>query len=166
LGANVGGIQHEQDPRPHPQGVTEVLEEMMAMTYTCSTLASGHPWPLAHCPEAACQARTITKELLTQWRIAKEVAESVLLTVSELVTNAVQHAQPPLSFGLGRDPDTGRVHIEVSDGGPADTDDDWASDLPDDEHGRGLMIIDQLATAHGDCHEPGHAVHWADVTAA
>ncbi|MEU8980451.1 ATP-binding protein [Streptomyces sp. NPDC048309] len=128
-------------------------------------LASGSAWPLAHRPEAAGEARKITKEVLARWEVAEEAADSVLLTVSELVTNAVEHAQPPLNLELSRDPGTRRVHIEVSDGGPAATDGDWAADGAPDEHGRGLEIIDQLASAHGDHQEPGHSIHWADVNA-
>ncbi|WP_229852677.1 ATP-binding protein [Streptomyces albospinus] len=126
--------------------------------------ASVGTWPLAHRPEAAGEARKITKEVLTRWSVAEEVADSVLLTVSELVTNAVEHARPPLNFGLSRDPGTRRMHIEVSDGGPATTHGDWAASCTPDEHGRGLEIIDQLTAAHGDREEPGHAIHWADVT--
>ncbi|MFE5096364.1 ATP-binding protein [Streptomyces sp. NPDC056638] len=121
-------------------------------------------WTLAHRPEAAGEARKITKELLTRWSVAEDAADSVLLTVSELVTNAVEHARPPLHFALSRDPGTQRVHIEVSDGGPAAMDGDWAASCTPDEHGRGLAIVDQLTAAHGDREEPGRAVHWADVT--
>lgn len=127
--------------------------------------ASGGAWPLAHRPEAAGEARKITKRVLTRWRIADETADSVLLTVSELVTNAVEHAQPPLNLDLSRDPGTRRVHIEISDGGPAATDGDWAASCTRGEHGRGLEIIDQLTAAHGDRQEPGHVIHWADVDA-
>jgi anti-sigma regulatory factor (Ser/Thr protein kinase) len=121
-------------------------------------------WTLAHRPEAAGEARKITKELLAQWSVAEDAADSVLLTVSELVTNAAEHARPPLNFGLSRDPGTQRVHIEVSDGGPAAMDGDWAGSCTPHEHGRGLEIVDQLTAAHGDRAEPGRAVHWADVT--
>ncbi|MEU1405003.1 ATP-binding protein [Streptomyces sp. NPDC005728] len=142
------------------------------MRYDDSTVRYGHstptsacPWrTLAHCPEAAWQARTMAQELLTRWGVAGEVADSVLLTVSELVANAVRHAQPPLNVGLDRDPDTGHVHVEVADGGPAA--DDRQAGLAADEHGRGLMIIDQLTAAHGDRQEAGHAVHWADIAYA
>ncbi|MEU1034603.1 ATP-binding protein [Streptomyces mirabilis] len=127
--------------------------------------ASGGAWPLAHRPEAAGEARKITKRVLTRWRIADETADSVLLTVSELVTNAVEHAQPPLNLDLSRDPGTRRVHIEISDGGPAATDGDWAASCTRGEHGRGLEIIDQLTAAHGDRQEPAHVFHWADVDA-
>ncbi|MFD4621121.1 ATP-binding protein [Streptomyces sp. NPDC058475] len=133
------------------------------MTYAIGTLT--RPWTLAHRPEAAGQARTIALELLTRWGVSEEMAGSVLLTVSELVTNSVQHAQPPLSFGLDCDPADGHVHVEVADGGPAATEADRTVDLPADEHGRGLLIIDCLADAHGECQEAGHAVHWVDITA-
>ncbi|MCZ1013360.1 ATP-binding protein [Streptomyces noursei] len=123
-------------------------------------------WTLAHDPEAAGEARKITKECLAQWSVAEDAADSVLLTVSELVTNAVEHARPPLNFGLSRDPGAQRVHIEVSDGGPAAMDGDWIGSCTPDEHGRGLEIVDQLTAAHGDRTEPGRAVHWADVTSA
>ncbi|MGW7423982.1 ATP-binding protein [Streptomyces sp. NPDC054813] len=123
-------------------------------------------WPLTHHPEAAGEARQITKELLARWRVADDPADSVLLAVSELVTNAVEHAQPPLKLRLSHDLYTHRVHIEVSDGGPAATDGDWAASCSPCEHGRGLEIIDLLATAHGNRLERGHATHWADVYAA
>ncbi|GGT03978.1 ATP-binding protein [Streptomyces chromofuscus] len=132
------------------------------MTHHCDAKTPAQPFALAHLPQAAGQARTIAQELLTAWGVAEEAAECVLLTVSELVANAVLHAQPPLCLGLGCDHDTGHVHIEVSDGGPVG--DDPAAGLADDEHGRGLTIIDHLAAAHGDCHESGHAVHWADIS--
>ncbi|MFI6357076.1 ATP-binding protein [Streptomyces sp. NPDC050743] len=136
------------------------------MTYAYSAPAAARPWTLAHRPEAADQARQIAKECLTRWRVTDEVTDSVLLTVSELVTNAVQHAQPPLTVGLDCDPTVGYVHIEVSDGGPAAPGDDLQSSLPDDEHGRGLMIVECLTAGHGKRQEPGHAVHWADISTA
>ncbi|MGW7242672.1 ATP-binding protein [Streptomyces sp. NPDC054804] len=112
------------------------------------------------------KARRITKDVLARWRVADAPADSVLLTVSELVTNAVEHAEPPLNLRLSHDLSSHRVHIEVSDGGPAATDGDWAASCTPEEHGRGLEIIDFLTTAHGDRQERGHAIHWADVYAA
>ncbi|MEU0965302.1 ATP-binding protein [Streptomyces sp. NPDC005917] len=134
------------------------------MTYDRRACTTDCPWTLAHRPEAAGQARTLAQELLSGWGVAGEVADSVLLTVSELVGNAVQHAQPPLRLGLGCDLAAGLVYVEVSDGGPAP--DEGAAGLADDEHGRGLMIIDQVSAAHGDRQEAGHAVHWADIAYA
>ncbi|MEY9969598.1 hypothetical protein ABIA33_007687, partial [Streptacidiphilus sp. MAP12-16] len=36
---------------------------------------------------------------------------------------------------------------------------------PDDEHGRGLIIIDALAVAHGTHPHAGGATHWACLDA-
>ncbi|MFJ2133671.1 ATP-binding protein [Streptomyces sp. NPDC087845] len=128
--------------------------------------ASGSAWPLAHSPEAAGEARKITREVLARWKVAEEAADTVLLAVSEFVTNSVEHAQPPLNLELSRDPGTRRVHIEVADGGPAARDGDWAAGCAPGEHGRGLEIIDRLTAAHGDRQEAGRAIHWADVNTA
>ncbi|MFF8731652.1 ATP-binding protein [Streptomyces sp. NPDC015171] len=133
---------------------------MTTVTYDHSAWASARPWTLAHRPEAAGQARTIARTLLNGWGVAGEVADSVVLTVSELVGNAVRHAQPPLRLGLDCDPATGHVYVEVSDGGPSL---DRAAPVADDEHGRGLAIVDQVAADHGEHQEAGHAVHWADI---
>ncbi|MFE5588267.1 ATP-binding protein [Kitasatospora sp. NPDC056531] len=123
-------------------------------------------WPLAHRPEAAGTARRIARAVLAQWRVTDETAGTVLLTVSELVTNAVEHAEPPLHLRLSRAPDTRRVRIEVCDGGPAATEGGWTASRTRGEHGRGLQVIDRLTAAHGDRAEPERAVHWADVAVA
>ncbi|MBB4928420.1 ATP-binding protein [Kitasatospora kifunensis] len=128
--------------------------------------SSGHAWTLAHRPEAAADARRITQAVLAQWRVADEAADSVLLTVSELVSNAVEHAEPPLRLRLSRAQGARRVRIEVCDGGPAAAQGDWAASCTRGEHGRGLQIIDRLTVAHGDRAELGHAIHWADVAIA
>ncbi|MGW5606343.1 ATP-binding protein [Streptomyces sp. NPDC003753] len=133
-------------------------------TGTQHTSTPGRTWALAHRPEAVREARRISRHLLAQWKVTDEVADSVLLAVSELVTNAVRHAQPPLIFGLCCDPTAGQVHIEVSDGGPTVPHYGQATERTDDERGRGLKIIELLADAHGDRQEAGHAIHWADIT--
>jgi anti-sigma regulatory factor (Ser/Thr protein kinase) len=134
--------------------------------------AAGRPpgsvgaWLLVHRPEAAAEARRITRRVLARWKVTEDAADAIVLAVSELVTNAVEHARPPLNLELSRDPSTRRVHIEVSDGGPAAADGNWAASCARGERGRGLEIIDRLTTGHGDRREPGHAIHWADVDSA
>lgn len=123
-------------------------------------------WTLAHRPEAARHARGITQEVLSRWAVPQRTADLVKLVVSELVTNAVEHALPPVTLTLRRDPGSGRVHVEVVDGGAADTAGDWAASCAEGEHGRGLGIVDIVAAAHGDRHETGRATHWADLTEA
>src|SRR5512147_189647 len=55
---------------------------------------------LEHRPEAAGAARAITRAVLEDWDVDQDSAESVLLVVSELVTNAVEHAVPPVALHL------------------------------------------------------------------
>ncbi|MGY4927887.1 ATP-binding protein [Streptomyces sp. 900105755] len=82
------------------------------------------------------------------------------MVVTVKVPHHFQFVRPALAAG-----DTRRVHIEVSDGGPADREGDWAAGGTPDGHGRELDIIDHITDAHGEHDHPGHAVHWADVDA-
>ncbi|MFC9651860.1 MULTISPECIES: ATP-binding protein [unclassified Streptomyces] len=115
------------------------------------------------------RARQWTRATLADWScpagdvIADEVADDVLLVMSELVTNAVLHARGPIRAHLERRTD-GSVRIAVDDGGPA------TSSRPHElagEHGRGLDVIAALAADHGrttalPC--PYRARSWATVT--
>lgn len=63
------------------------------------------------------------------------------------MTNAVQHALPPVAMSLRRT--AGDVRLEVSDGGPAPQRGEWAAGCDEEEHG-------SRADAHG-------ITHWADL---
>jgi anti-sigma regulatory factor (Ser/Thr protein kinase) len=94
--------------------------------------------------------------------MSEDVMSPALLVVSELVTNAVEHARPPVTLQLAR-PEEDILHIEVTDSGPASHEGPWTASCSDDEHGRGRAIVAALATAHG-CHTTAgdHAsTHWA-----
>lgn len=68
--------------------------------------------------QAAGHARRAVAELLARQPSVcpRTVAEDLLLIVSELVTNAVLHAQGPYALTIGLDPE--RACIAVSDGTP------------------------------------------------
>jgi anti-sigma regulatory factor (Ser/Thr protein kinase) len=120
-------------------------------------------WNLPYRPEAAGDARQLTRRTLRGWGIDDQTSDTVQLAVSELVTNAVEHARPPLTLQLSCPSDTSDMHVEVEDGGPAPEPDAPAEGRQPDEHGRGLQIIDTLATDHGTRTTDEHAVHWADL---
>ncbi|MFI8301821.1 ATP-binding protein [Streptomyces nigra] len=122
-------------------------------------------WHLAHCPQAAGTAREITAAVLEGWQACERTTEAALLVVSELVTNAVEHAQPPVALHLHRERVGSRIWMGVSDGGPATSDGGWTVSCTDDEHGRGLVIVDALATAHGTVSHPCGTTHWARIQA-
>jgi two-component sensor histidine kinase len=122
--------------------------------------------PLEHRPEAAGAARAITSEVLEGWHVGPEPTQSVLLVVSELVTNAVEHALPPVTLHLHRERAGSHVWVGVTDGGLAHDEGEWASSCTQEEHGRGLAVVEVLATSHGiSTHLGNTATHWARLSA-
>jgi anti-sigma regulatory factor (Ser/Thr protein kinase) len=120
-------------------------------------------WPLRHHPRAPQAARHAVRTALDAWNLDDDTADTVVLVVSELVTNAVEHAQAPLALHLHRDHGHG-VWVAVSDGGPAPHEGPWTASCTPSEHGRGLTILDALTTSHGTrTHEHG-TTHWAQLT--
>ncbi|MFJ9968654.1 ATP-binding protein [Streptomyces avermitilis] len=120
---------------------------------------------LEHAPPAARAARRAAYTTLSRWGITEDDTQDALLVVSELVTNAVEHARPPLALHLHRE-DTGNgVWIGVSDGGPAVREGPWAASCTKDEGGRGMAIISALAQAHGVYIHPRGITRWASFGA-
>ena len=96
-------------------------------------------------PEGATFARRATQRAAELWRLDREVTETALLLVSELVTNAIRHGAPPVRLSLRLDAD--RLRVEVTDGSPAPPRLSRAG--PDQTGGRGLQIVQQLAHKWG-----------------
>ncbi|MFF8847655.1 ATP-binding protein [Streptomyces sp. NPDC015127] len=117
---------------------------------------------LEHRPQAAGAARHAAHRALERWGMD---SDAVLLVVSELVTNAVEHAEPPLALHLHRERAGSRVWVGVTDGGPAETEGTWTASCADDEHGRGITIVDTIADVHGTRTHGGGATHWARIPA-
>ncbi|MFE9139629.1 ATP-binding protein [Streptomyces sp. NPDC007355] len=127
--------------------------------------------PLEHGPLAPATARHAAQPVLEAWGLDEEQVYDLLVVISELVTNAVTHALPPVVLHLhATADDTGRVRVHVSDGGPqATAAAGWDATRPDDEHGRGATIVTALAHHTGTdlaADTDGLIEHWADLTAA
>ncbi|MFD4413529.1 ATP-binding protein [Streptomyces sp. NPDC058251] len=119
-------------------------------------------------PRSALTARRVTRTALAAWGVEEEAVECALLVVSELVTNAVEHALPPITLRLVSPPPShdGAIHIAVDDGGPAAEEGSWIRSCSEDEHGRGSGIIDSVATAQASTTHANGATHWAELPAA
>lgn len=126
---------------------------------------SGEPWPtgqkagvtsppdpldvpavrveLAQDPRAAGQARGAVREVLVRWRLV-HLVDAVVLAASELVTNAVRYGRPPVAMQLQRQ--EGQVRLDVHDGNPAEPADRHGQVHADAESGRGVEIVQALAT--------------------
>ncbi|MGW5001553.1 ATP-binding protein [Streptomyces hydrogenans] len=99
--------------------------------------------PLLSDERAARQARQVAARLLAQETDAcpREVAEDLVLIVSELVGNAVLHAAGPYALTLSLE--RGRAGIAVSDG-TADLSGSRRDVRREEPGGRGLKIVRAL----------------------
>lgn len=99
---------------------------------------------LDHRTSSAAVARRFVTKLLTGWRLDPLVEVATLLT-SELVTNAIVHAEAPLEVRVQREGEVVRIGVH-----------DASARLPRVQHpaptamgGRGMWLIDTLAAAWG-----------------
>jgi anti-sigma regulatory factor (Ser/Thr protein kinase) len=102
---------------------------------------------------APSEARHAVRSTLTRWRLPALV-DSCVLTVSELVTNAVRYGLPPLGLVMRRR--KGAVRIDVNDARPEPLEAMGRSE-PNQlaESGRGLGIVREVADHLGSEHIPG-----------
>jgi anti-sigma regulatory factor (Ser/Thr protein kinase) len=100
-------------------------------------------------PEGASIARRATARAAELWRLDRELTETALLLVSELVTNAIRHGAPPVRLTLHLDRASGQrsLRVEVTDSSPSPPTVSAAG--PDQTGGRGLLIVQQLAARWG-----------------
>jgi anti-sigma regulatory factor (Ser/Thr protein kinase) len=110
--------------------------------------------PVAADLSAIAPARRWARERLNEAGVEQDRLDLLVLLVSELVTNAVAHADPPVLLRV--DVDDERTRVEVTDG---------ARDVPVLKDppptalgGRGVMFVDRLASAWGTAPESGAAV--------
>jgi anti-sigma regulatory factor (Ser/Thr protein kinase) len=109
-------------------------------------------------PSSATRARTLARERL-EASCSTDTVETVALLVTELVTNAILHARTPLLLTLETRP--GRVRICVED---------RSNDQPTVRTyesvavtGRGLALVEQLASEWGVDTTPVGKVVWCEV---
>ncbi|WP_267882119.1 ATP-binding protein [Streptomyces sp. NRRL F-2664] len=127
--------------------------------------ATRRHWALPYNSGAASLARCMTQKVLETWGIDQVFVEDALLVVSELVTNAVEHALPPVTLYLAQSvPGPGLLRVAVGDGGPSPHAGKWVASCESGEHGRGRIIVNALAVSQGVRTVTGNRTqHWADL---
>ncbi|CAM5686176.1 hypothetical protein SALBM311S_09193 [Streptomyces alboniger] len=117
---------------------------------------------LAAHPGSPAQARRLTLARLTGWSVCADTCDSAALVVTELVTNAIVHtASNRVVCELHDGEDL--VRIAVRDEGCAPGEPHPSPQRPEEEHGRGLLLVDALCHAWGaQEHGPGLLV-WAEL---
>ncbi|WP_454328036.1 ATP-binding protein [Streptomyces glaucescens] len=117
---------------------------------------------LAAHPGSPAQARRLTRARLTGWSVCEDTCDSAALVVSELVTNAIVHTASDVVVCELHD-GAELVRIAVRDQGCAPGELSPSPQRPDEEHGRGLLLVDALSHAWGaQEHGPGLLV-WAEL---
>ena len=141
----------------HAASLHEVCRQHSAVVETGSDreLARDFRWG----GQGPTEARRFVTERLTAWGFG-DIADDAALVTTELATNAVLHARSDFTVTICRRPG-GRVRIAVGD----------ATTLPPrprrpaplDGSGRGLGLIEAIATVWGvDLHSAGKVV-WAEL---
>jgi len=96
---------------------------------------------------SVAEARRFVRDHLDEWGV-RDAADSAVLLVSELITNAVVHAGTTTRLELRLD--QGNLRVDVEDRHPTRTLPMLGPvPSPDSEGGRGLLIISSLASAWG-----------------
>jgi len=114
-------------------------------------------WRLAAKLTAARRARSLIRGPLRRWGLA-DLIPLAELVVSELVTNAVRYAQGTIGLRLVLE---GGLFIEVVDDSAAVPRLRYAED--DDERGRGLQVVSQLAHRWGSRRAGTGKVVWCEL---
>jgi anti-sigma regulatory factor (Ser/Thr protein kinase) len=117
-------------------------------------------------PGQVAVARRLLRGYLEGRRTAPQDRDLPVLLVSELVTNAILHAQPPVT--LRANADGGRLRVEVHDGAAeppvVNPQADPGAVLP--ERGRGLFLVASLADRWGWEDQPTGKSVWFEVEIA
>jgi serine phosphatase RsbU (regulator of sigma subunit) len=114
-------------------------------------------WKLASELTSARRARMLVRRRLKRWDLAELIPTAELLA-SELVTNAVRYAQGSIALRLVRE---GGLVCEVLDDSAALPRLRHASD--EDERGRGLQVVSQLAQRWGTRRTQSGKIVWCEL---
>jgi PAS domain S-box-containing protein len=126
------------DAEGHNDDVTLLLTRLPDAPLAAVTL------DLPAVPDSVPEGRAFLSKALTSWGCTTR-ADDARLLLSEVLTNAVQHAQGPIGLHLCRT--TTDLTVEVGDHSPQLPQPRFAAD--DDESGRGLILVRALADNWG-----------------
>ena len=150
------GTHHEPDGfagEPDPAHLPPVPDDALSRVLT-----------LPPVPRAVRASRQWVRETLTRWRLA-DAAEPAEQLVSELVTNAIRHAQDGASVAVLLMCAAGKVRIEVRDHDPLNLP-LVKNPGPLDPSGHGLVLVEALADHWGvRVTDSGKSV-WCELTAS
>ncbi|MDX6359609.1 MAG: hypothetical protein QOH37_2663 [Nocardioidaceae bacterium] len=98
-------------------------------------------------PAAVGEARRFLRSVLDEWDVDQDITDTAVLCVSELVTNAVIHSHTECSVRMVLEPNV--LTTTVHDHGARDVTAPEPLDDPLRIHGRGLQLVEALASRWG-----------------
>ena len=138
-------------PVPQPDDIALLLTRTHALG--ADDVAS---WDVPADPAAVADVRARATRQVEAWGL-EALSMTTELVVSELVTNAIRHATPPIRLRLLRD---SRLTCEVSDASSTAPRLRHARSM--DEGGRGLFLVAQLTHRWGARYTPDGKIIWAE----
>ncbi|WP_327290402.1 ATP-binding protein [Streptomyces sp. NBC_01198] len=124
-------------------------------------LAFSHGFRVSADEAAVAAARREVPDVARGWGVplTEETFSDLGLLSSEVITNAIRHTNAPCAVVVRW---TGvRVRVEVTDVSPARPHRRHSS--PEAEGGRGLLLVESLATAWGSAPDPAGKVVWFEL---
>ena len=119
-----------------------------------------HEWVLPDDLTAARAARALIDEALDAAGVGGEPRDDAILIASELAANGVRHGKPPISLTLSIHGD--RLRITIANHGDSLDPRIVAAD-PHAPHGRGLAMVEALATEVGWERDADRLDVWAEI---
>ncbi|MDT9683077.1 SpoIIE family protein phosphatase [Streptomyces sp. TRM76323] len=119
-------------------------------------------WTVWRLPDAVMHARRFTARTLRGWGVAEE-ADTALLVVSELVTNALVHTQGAVRLDLTLAGD--RLRTAVTDASPRAPAKPVAADW-ESTGGRGLFLVEAVSESWGSVPVSGGKQVWSELAVA
>ncbi|NUP40424.1 MAG: SpoIIE family protein phosphatase [Streptomyces sp.] len=138
-------------PVPQPDDIALLLARTHALG--ADHVAS---WQVPVDPAAVADVRARATRQVAAWGL-EDLAMTTELVVSELVTNAIRYAEPPIRLRLIRD---SHLTCEVADA--SSTAPRLRHARSTDEGGRGLFLVAQLTERWGARYTPDGKIIWAE----
>ena len=121
-------------------------------------------WSLPARPDAVSHARLEVQQQCVDWDVDLPAAEVVALVTGEILANAVRHGHGPLLLTVRAG--SSHVYVGVVDRAPEAVARQTGVDV-DSESGRGLALVDAIATVWSTERQPGSSkLVWATVPAS
>ena len=118
-------------------------------------------------PHAPGRARTYIRDLCRRWGLDGEIREAAEIVITELVTNAVEHATSPSVVEVERHDDAFRVAVRDYDTGRTGHDvpeaTTWHAPPTSSPRGRGLAMVAAVSHTWGVLRHPDGKTVWAEM---